>query len=160
HAAEKIGDAQLVVFTSAAHSDNPEIEEAKRRGIPVIKRDQMVARLMEGRYSVAVAGTHGKTTTSGLIAHMLVEAKLDPTYLIGGEVRSLGTNAAPGNGRYIVVEADEYDRAFLSYSPDVAVITNIEPDHLASYGTVAELTSACVPFTPPPAPGWTVSGCP
>ena len=146
HAAEHVGDAQLVVFTSAAHSDNPEIEEAKRRGIPVIKRDEMVARLMEGRYSVAVAGTHGKTTTSGLIAHMLVEAKLDPTYLIGGEVRSLGTNAAPGNGKYIVVEADEYDRAFLSYSPDVAVITNIEPDHLDIYGTVEELTSAFAQF--------------
>ena len=142
HAAAHVGDAQLVVFTSAAHADNPEIEEAKRRGIPAIKRDEMVARLMEGRYSVAVAGTHGKTTTSGLIAHMLVEAKLDPTYLIGGEVRSLGTNAAPGNGKYIVIEADEYDRAFLSYSPDIAVITNIEPDHLDIYGTIEELESA------------------
>jgi UDP-N-acetylmuramate--alanine ligase len=142
HAAEHVGDAQLVVFTSAAHADNPEIEEAKRRAIPVIKRDEMVARLMEGRYSVAVAGTHGKTTTSGLIAHMLVEAKLDPTYLIGGEVRSLGTNAAPGNGKYIVVEADEYDRAFLRYSPDVAVVTNIEADHLDIYGTVEALESA------------------
>ena len=89
---------QLVVTTSAAHDDNPEIAEAQRRGIPVIKRAEMVARLMQGRYSIAVAGTHGKTTTSGLIAHMLVEAKLDPTYLIGGEVRSLGTNAAPGEG--------------------------------------------------------------
>ena len=121
HAAENIGDAELVVTTSAAHGDNPEIVEAERRGVPVIKRAEMVARLMEGRYSIAVAGTHGKTTTSGLIAHMLVAADLDPTYLIGGEVRSLGTNAAPGDGRYIVVEADEYDRAFLSYRPDVAI---------------------------------------
>jgi UDP-N-acetylmuramate--alanine ligase len=142
HAAENVGDAQLVVYTSAAHGDNPEIEEAVRRGIPAIKRAEMVARLMEGRYSIAVAGTHGKTTTSGLIAHMLVEANLDPTYLIGGEVRSLGTNAAPGAGRYIVVEADEYDRAFLSYTPDVAVVLNIEPDHLDIYGTEDELTSA------------------
>lgn len=142
HAAENVGDAGLVVFTSAAHGDNPEIAEARRRGIPAIKRAEMVARLMRGRYSIAVAGTHGKTTTSGLIAHMLVEAKLDPTYLIGGEVRSLGTNAAPGKGRYIVVEADEYDRAFLSYTPDVAVVTNIEPDHMDIYGTEAELTSA------------------
>jgi UDP-N-acetylmuramate--alanine ligase len=142
HAAAHVGDAELVVYTSAAHGDNPELAEARRRGIPAIKRAEMIARLMQGRYSIAVAGTHGKTTTSGLIAHMLVEAKLDPTYLIGGEVRSLGTNAAPGKGRYIVVEADEYDRAFLSYAPDVAVVTNIEADHLDIYGTVEELESA------------------
>jgi|CXWL01.1.fsa_nt_gi UDP-N-acetylmuramate--alanine ligase len=142
HAAENVGEVDLVVMTSAAHGDNPEIVEAQRRGIAVIKRAEMVARLMQGRYSIAVAGTHGKTTTSGLIAHMLVEAKLSPTYLIGGEVRSLGTNAAPGTGKYIVVEADEYDRAFLSYTPDVAVVTNIEPDHLDIYGTVEELQSA------------------
>ena len=146
HAAENVGDAELVVMTSAAHGDNPEIIEAERRGVPVIKRAEMVARLMHGRYSIAVAGTHGKTTTSGLIAHMLVEAKLDPTYLIGGEVRSLGGNAAPGEGRYIVVEADEYDRAFLSYTPDVAVVTNIEPDHLDIYGTFAELQAAFAQF--------------
>ena len=146
HAAENVGDAELVVTTSAAQCDNLEIAEAKRRGTPVIKRAEMVARLMQGRYSIAVAGTHGKTTTSGLIAHMLVEANLDPTYLIGGEVRSLGTNAAPGEGRYIVVEADEYDRAFLSYAPDVAVVTNIEPDHLDIYGTVEELERTFAQF--------------
>ena len=147
HAPEHIGDAQLVVTTSAATFwENPEIAEARRRAIPVIKRAEMVARLMEGRYSIAVAGTHGKTTTSGLIAHMLVAAGLDPTYLIGGEVRSLGTNAAAGEGRYIVVEADEFDRAFLSYTPDVAVITNIEPDHLDIYGTVDELERAFTQF--------------
>ena len=146
HDTANVGDAQLVVFTSAAHGDNPEIAEARRRGIPAIKRAEMVARLMQGRYSIAVAGTHGKTTTSGLIAHMLVEANLDPTYLIGGEVRSLGTNAAQGGGRYIVVEADEYDRAFLSYTPDVAVVLNIEPDHLDIYGTVEEMTGAFAQF--------------
>lgn len=146
HAAAHVGDAELVVYTSAAHGDNPEIEEATRRGIPAIKRAEMVARLMEGRYSIAVAGTHGKTTTSGLIAHMLVEAGLEPTYLIGGEVRSLGTNAAPGEGRYIVVEADEYDRAFLSYTPDVAVVTNIEPDHLDIYGTAEAVEGAFAQF--------------
>jgi UDP-N-acetylmuramate--alanine ligase len=142
HAAENVGDAELVVYTSAAHDDNAEIAEARRRGIPVIKRAEMVARLMAGRYSIAVAGTHGKTTTSGLIAHMLVEANLDPTYLIGGEVRSLGSNAASGEGKYIVVEADEYDRAFLSYTPDVAVVTNIEPDHLDIYADVDDLAGA------------------
>ena len=142
HAAEHVGEAELVVYTSAAHDDNPEIAEARRRGVAVIKRAEMVARLMEGRYSIAVAGTHGKTTTSGLIAHMLVEANLDPTYLIGGDVRSLGTNAAPGEGKYIVVEADEYDRAFLSYTPDVAVVTNIEPDHLDIYADIDDLAGA------------------
>jgi len=142
HAAQNVGDAQLVVTTSAAHAGNPELVEAQRRGIPLIKRAEMVARLMQGRYSIAVAGTHGKTTTSGLIAHMLVHADLDPTYLIGGDVRSLGTNAAPGNSKYIVVEADEYDRAFLAYTPDVAIVTNIEPDHLDIYGTEEELAAA------------------
>jgi UDP-N-acetylmuramate--alanine ligase len=146
HAEENVGDAELLVFTSAAHDDNPEITEARRRGIPAIKRAEMVARLMEGRYSIAVAGTHGKTTTSGLIAHMLVEADLDPTYLVGGDVRSLGTNAAPGEGKYIVVEADEYDRAFLSYTPDVAVVTNIEPDHLDIYEGIEDLSGAFAQF--------------
>ncbi len=146
HAAENVGDAELVVITSAAHDDNPEIAEANRRGIPVIKRAEMVARLMHGRYSIAVAGTHGKTTTSGLIAHMLVQANLDPTYLIGGEVRSLGSNAAPGEGRYIVVEADEYDRAFLSYTPDVAIVLNIEPDHLDIYGDAGAVQDAFAQF--------------
>ena len=159
HSAENVGDAELVVMTSAAHGDNPEIIEAERRGIPVIKRAEMVARLMQGRYSIAVAGTHGKTTTSGLIAHMLVEAGLDPTYLIGGEVRSLGTNAAPGEGRYIVVEADEYDRAFLSYTPDVAIVTNIEPDHLDIYGTAEEMTAAFAQFMASAPPDGHVIAC-
>ncbi|TAK62621.1 MAG: UDP-N-acetylmuramate--L-alanine ligase [Dehalococcoidia bacterium] len=159
HDARNVGDAQLVVITSAAHGDNPEIVEAEQRGIPVIKRAEMVARLMEGRYSIAVAGTHGKTTTSGLIAHMLVEAQLDPTYLIGGEVRSLGTNAAPGEGRYIVVEADEYDRAFLSYTPDVAVVLNIEPDHLDIYGTVEEMAGAFRQFMASAPAGGHVIAC-
>ncbi len=159
HAAENVGDAELVVMTSAAHEDNPEIIEARRRGVPVIKRAEMVALLMRGRYSIAVAGTHGKTTTSGLIAHMLVEAELDPTYLIGGEVRSLGSNAAPGGGRYIVVEADEYDRAFLSYTPDVAVVTNIEPDHLDIYGSVEEMQAAFAQFmASAPADGHVIAG--
>jgi UDP-N-acetylmuramate--alanine ligase len=159
HRAENVGDVQLVVRTSAAALDNAEIVEAERRGIPVIKRDEMVARLMEGRYSIAVAGTHGKTTTSGLIAHMLVEAQLDPTYLIGGEVRSLGTNAAPGEGRYIVVEADEYDRAFLSYHPDIAVITNIEADHLDIYADVDDLAGAFTQFAAQTQPDGHVIAC-
>jgi UDP-N-acetylmuramate--alanine ligase len=139
HRPENVGEAALVVTTSAAHEDNAEIAEARRRGLPVIKRAEMVARLMQGRYAVAVAGTHGKTTTSALIAFILERAGLSPTYLIGGEVPDLGGNAAAGSGRHIVVEADEFDAAFLSYYPQLAVVTNVEPDHLDIYGSPERL---------------------
>ena len=109
HRAEHVGDAQLVVTTSAARDDNPELAEARRRGIPVLKRAEFIAKLLEGRYAICVAGSHGKTTTTGLIASMLVRAGRSPTYLVGGEVRDLGANAAPGDGDEIVVEADEFD---------------------------------------------------
>jgi UDP-N-acetylmuramate--alanine ligase len=135
HRAENVGDAEMIVTTSAAKDDNPELVEARRRGIPVLKRHEFVARLMEGKRSICVAGTHGKTTTTGMIASMLVQAGRNPTYLVGGEVRDLGSNAAPGAGEDIVVEADEFDRAFLAYSPDIAVVTNVEPDHLDIYGS-------------------------
>ena len=146
HKAEHIGDAELVVTTSAAKDDNPELVEARKRGVPVQKRAEFIAALMEGRTSVCVAGTHGKTTTSGLIASMLVRAERSPTYLVGGEVRDLGTNAEPGDGDEIVVEADEYDRAFLEYEPNIAVVTNVEPDHLDIYGTIEELEKAFAQF--------------
>jgi UDP-N-acetylmuramate--alanine ligase len=139
HDAGNLGEAALLVTTSAAHEDNPEIVEARRRGLPVIKRAEMVARLMEGRHAVAVAGTHGKSTTSALIAFILERAGLSPTYLIGGEVPDLGGNAAAGSGRHIVVEADEFDAAFLSYYPQSAVVTNVEPDHLDIYGSLERL---------------------
>jgi UDP-N-acetylmuramate--alanine ligase len=142
HRAKNVGQAALVVTTSAARDDNPEIAEARRRGLPVIKRAEMVARLMEGRYAVAVAGTHGKTTTSALIAFILKQAGFSPTYLIGGEVPDLGGNAAAGSGRHIVVEADEFDAAFLSYHPQLAIVTNVEPDHLDIYGSLERLTEA------------------
>jgi UDP-N-acetylmuramate--alanine ligase len=142
HAPENVGDAGLVVMTAAAKADNPEVVEARRRGIPVILRAEMVARLMEGRIGVAVAGTHGKTTTSSLIALLLVRAGMSPTYLLGGDAIDLGGNAAPGSGRHIVVEADEYARAFLEYRPHLAVVTNLEPDHLDYYGSVNALTDA------------------
>jgi UDP-N-acetylmuramate--alanine ligase len=140
HRAENVGEAALVVITSATRDDNPEITEARRRGLPVIKRAEMVARLMEGRYAVAVAGSHGKTTTSALIAFILKRAGLSPTYLIGGEVPDLGGNAAAGSGRHVVVEADEFDAAFLSYHPQLAVVTNVEADHLDIYGSLERLT--------------------
>ena len=130
HAAANVGDPVLVVTTAAAGDDNPEIVEARRRGIPVILRAEMVARLMEGKRVIAVAGAHGKTTTSSMIAFILREAGLTPMYLLGGESIDLGGHAAWGEGDLCVVEADEYKRAFLEYTPAVAVITNVEADHL------------------------------
>jgi len=142
HDAANLGEAELVVYTSAAHDDNPELSEARRRGIHTIKRAEMVARLMEGKQVIAVAGSHGKTTTTSLISYMLSRAGLVPTYMLGGESIDLGGNAAPGDGDHFIVEADEYDRAFLNYRPRIAVVTNIEPDHLDIYGTLEELKKA------------------
>jgi UDP-N-acetylmuramate--alanine ligase len=139
HAAENVGEAELVVYTSAAHEDNPELVEARRRGLPTMKRAEMVARLMEGKRSICVAGSHGKTTTSSLIAYMLVEAGRSPTFMVGGEMVDLDTNVMPGEGPEFVVEADEFDAAFLNYYPDIALVTNIEPDHLDIYGSLDNL---------------------
>lgn len=135
HDAANVGDAALVVTTAAAHDDNPEIVEARRRGIPVILRAEMVAHLIEGKRVIAVAGAHGKTTTSSLIAYILKEAGREPMYLLGGESIELGGHAAWGEGDLCVVEADEYKRAFHEYRPAIAVVTNVEPDHLDYYGT-------------------------
>ena len=146
HAAEHLGTPDLVVATVAAQDTNPEIVAARERGIPVIIRAEMVAALMEGRRAVCIAGTHGKTTTTGLIAVALVEAGRDPTYLVGGDVVNLGRNAAAGSGPEIVVEADEYAEAFLHYRPDVALVTNVEVDHLDYYGTEQRLLGAFAAF--------------
>jgi UDP-N-acetylmuramate--alanine ligase len=159
HAAENVGDAGLVVTTSAATAENEELTEARRRGIPVIKRADMVARLMQDKTSVGVAGCHGKSTTSGLVAYILVKAGRDPTYLIGADVPALGTNAAAGNGPHVVVEADEYDRAFLSYQPQVALVTNVEPDHLDYYKTWEAVREAFQGFADNVAPGGTLVLC-
>jgi UDP-N-acetylmuramate--alanine ligase len=146
HAARNIDEAELVVYTSAVHDDNPELLEAQQRGIPTMKRGEMIALLQAGKQVIAVAGSHGKTTTSSLITHMLLAAGRDPTYMLGGVMRSDGTNAAPGSGPHFVVEADEYDRAFLNYHPHVAVVTNIEPDHLDIYGSFDELKRTFAQF--------------
>ncbi len=159
HDAASVGEAELVVTTSAAFSDNPELEEARRRGLPIIKRADMVARLMQGKTGVAVAGCHGKSTTSGMIAYVLAQAGRDPTYLIGAEVADLGTNAAAGSGPHVVVEADEYDRAFLSYHPQVAVVTNVEADHLDYYGTWEAVKEAFQRFAANIVPGGTLLLC-
>jgi UDP-N-acetylmuramate--alanine ligase len=135
HDASNLGDAAMVVTTAAATGDNPELVEAQRRGLPVLLRAEMVARLMEGTRVIAVAGAHGKTTTSSLVALILERAGLKPMYLLGGESIDLGGHAAWGGGDLCVVEADEYKRAFHEYAPFIAVITNVEPDHLDYYGT-------------------------
>ena len=142
HDAAHIGDAELVVYTAAAQADNPELAEARRRGLPVLQRAEMVARLMAGRRAVAVAGCHGKTSTTALIAFILHHAGRDPTFLVGGEMVDLATNAQAGRGPEIVVEADEFAGAFLHYHPQIAVVTNVEPDHLDYYGSFPRLVTA------------------
>lgn len=159
HAAENLGDAALVVATAAANDENPEIAEARRRGIPVILRAEMVARLMEGKRVIAVTGAHGKTTTSSLIAFILREAGRKPMYLLGGESIDLGGHAAWGGGDTCVVEADEYKRAFHEYRPQVAVITNVEPDHLDYYGTEAAYHEAFAHFAGLVQPGGLLLVC-
>jgi len=147
HNASNLGDAELVVATAAAKDDNPEVTAARARGIPLISRAEMVQRLLAGRDVIAVAGTHGKTTTSSMVSFMAVRGDMDPLVLIGGDMRDLGdANARDGRGRVAVVEADEYAAAFLQYEPRIAVITNIETDHLDYYGTEERLRQAFLDF--------------
>lgn len=146
HDAANVGDATLVVTTAAAGDDNVEIAEARRRGIPVILRAEMVARLMQGKRVIAVAGSHGKTTTSSLVAFILREAGLKPMYLLGGESVDLDGHASWGEGDLCVVEADEYKRAFHEYSPTFSIILNVEADHLDYYGTAEAYHEAFAVF--------------
>jgi UDP-N-acetylmuramate--alanine ligase len=141
HRAENVKEADLVVVSSAVPPDNPEIAAARAHGIPVVKRAELLGRMMQGRKGVAVAGTHGKTTTTGMIAHILLQAGLDPTFIVGGVIASLGTNARAGTGPF-VIEADEYDRTFLGLQPWAAVVTNIEHDHPDCYPTFEAMFSA------------------
>ena len=142
HSAENIDDAELVVYTSAVREGNPELEEARRRGIPTMKRGEMVALLQEGKQVIAVAGAHGKTTTSSLIAYLLSRAGLDPTAVIGGRLSAFGSNARLGRGAYMVVEADESDRSFLRFSPTIALVTNVDREHLENYRDYDDLCQA------------------
>ncbi len=139
HKAEHIGKAQVVVTSSAVNKSNPEVAAALRYGIPVIARAEMLAELMRLKYGIAVAGTHGKTTTTSLIATILTEAAFDPTIIIGGRVRSLRSNARLGRGDFLVAEADESDGSFLHLHPTIAVVTNIDPEHLSHYKDYEEL---------------------
>ncbi|MGC8837801.1 MAG: UDP-N-acetylmuramate--L-alanine ligase [Anaerolineae bacterium] len=142
HAASQVGGAELVLISSAIPPDNPEVAEARRRGLPVVKRAQILGDLIGPRRTVAVAGTHGKTTTTALIALTLLEAGLDPSFLVGGVVRGLGTNAQAGQGEFFVIEADEYDRMFLALRPEVAVVTHLDWDHPDCYGSPEAMAAA------------------
>ena len=146
HRAGNVGDADVVVVSSAVRPSNPEIAEANRRGIPVIARAEMLAELMRLRFSIAVAGSHGKTTTTSMIAVVLEHAGLDPTAVIGGRLSAFGSNARLGGGEYLVAEADESDRSFLLLWPTIAVVTNIDREHMESYGSFADLQQAFVDF--------------
>ncbi|HEY2821040.1 MAG TPA: UDP-N-acetylmuramate--L-alanine ligase [Candidatus Acidoferrum sp.] len=146
HKAANVIDAHVVVTSSAVKSDNPEVVEAHKHKIPVIPRAEMLAELMRLKYGIAVAGAHGKTTTTSIVASVLAAAHLDPTFVIGGRVNQAGTTARLGKGDYFVVEADESDRSFLLFSPVVAVVTTIDREHLDQYASLEDIQSAFIEF--------------
>ncbi|MBI2344013.1 MAG: UDP-N-acetylmuramate--L-alanine ligase [Deltaproteobacteria bacterium] len=146
HKREQINGAHVVVTSSAIVGTNPEVREARARGIPVVPRAEMLAELMRLKYGIAIAGTHGKTTTTSLIAHVLAGGGLDPTIVIGGRVNSWRTNARLGKGNYLVAEADESDRSFLKLTPTIAIITNIDPEHMENYRNFADVRRAYLAF--------------
>jgi UDP-N-acetylmuramate--alanine ligase len=142
HDGANVPDGADVVVSTAIGEDNPELVAARERGVAILHRGDLLGEVTRLRRTIAVAGTHGKTTTASMAAHVLVETGRDPSYLIGGEVRSTGTNAAWGEGEWLVVEADESDRSFLKLSPEVAVVTNIELDHHTTFAALGELQEA------------------
>jgi UDP-N-acetylmuramate--alanine ligase len=146
HAAEHVGDADVVVTSTAVHRDNPEVQEARRRSVPVIPRAEMLAELMRLKYGVAVAGSHGKTTTTSMVALVLDRGGLDPTVVVGGRLGVLGSGARLGKGDFMVAEADESDRSFLKLTPTIAVVTNIDREHLDAYRDLADIQEAFVGF--------------
>ncbi len=146
HRAENLGDSEVVVISSAVGEDNAEVVEARRRGIPVIKRAEMLGEIMRLKYSIGIAGTHGKTTTTSMIGRVLRTGDYQPTIIVGGIVAELGTGAALGEGQYLVAEADEYDKSFLAMFPSMAVVTNIEPDHMDCYDDEADLLNSFVTY--------------
>ena len=146
HAPENIGDADVVVRSTAVGAENVEIATALARNVPVIPRAEMLAELMRMKYGLAVAGSHGKTTTTSMLATVLHDAELDPTIVIGGRLDAIGSNAQLGGGPYLVAEADESDGSFLWLAPTVAVVTNIDPEHLEHYGSFENLVDTFVDF--------------
>ena len=146
HQAENLQNVDVVVISSAVHDDNPEVVEAKRLHVPVIPRAEMLAELMRMKYGIAIAGTHGKTTTTSMAASVLGHAGIDPTIVIGGKLNAIGTNARLGQGKFLVAEADESDGSFLVLSPTIAVVTNIDADHLDHYSGIDEIKETFVEF--------------
>jgi UDP-N-acetylmuramate--alanine ligase len=146
HDAANVGDADVVVMSSAIARDNVEIVEARRRRVPVIQRAEMLAELMRLKTGIAIAGAHGKTTTTSMVALVLERAGLDPTAVIGGRLSAFGSNARLGRGEYMVAEADESDRSFLNLSPTIAVVTNIDCEHMDTYGSFDRIVDAFVEF--------------
>jgi UDP-N-acetylmuramate--alanine ligase len=146
HSPDHLEGVDLVVVSSAVEGRNPEVRAARERGVTVVRRAEMLAELMRLKYGIAVAGTHGKTTTTSLVGAILVEAGLDPTVIVGGRLRVTGTGARLGASDYLVVEADEFDRSFLTLAPILAVITNVDRDHLDTYEDLEEIRDAFVTF--------------
>jgi len=147
HRTENVDGANLVVVSSAVPASNVEVQAARTAGIPVLKRPEFLGQMMNGQVGVAVAGTHGKTTTTAMVASILLEAGRDPTFIVGGVIAGLGTNGHAGEGALFVVEADEYDRTFLSLRPKAAIVTNVEHDHPDCYPTFADFRAAFEEFT-------------
>jgi len=146
HVAKNVDGADLVVYSSAVQKDNPEMVEAVKRKIPVIRRAEMLGELMRLKYTLAIAGTHGKTTTTSMVGQIFEAADKDPTVIVGGIVKGRGTGAKIGKGEYLVAESDEFDRSFLEMMPTTAIITNIDADHLDCYKDLAEIKDAFVQF--------------
>src|SRR3990167_4531252 len=139
HDKSNINEADVIVRSSAVELDNPELQAAIKARIPIVPRAEMLGELMRFRYGIAVSGTHGKTTTTSLVTSILAEAGLDPTFVIGGRLNSVGSNARLGRGHYLVAEADESDASFLYLKPMISIITNIDQDHMGTYENKASL---------------------
>src|SRR6476660_4912145 len=146
HRAENIAGAEVVVTSSAINTGNPELEEARKLHVPVIQRAEMLAELMRLKYGIAIAGMHGKTTTTSMVAAVLAAGGLDPTVVVGGRVDAMGSNARIGRSQYLVAEADESDRSFLKLSPVLSVVTNIDREHMDCYRNMQDVKRAVLDF--------------
>ena len=146
HSQDNIGDAEVVVYSSAVKEGNPELDFARRKKIPVIRRAEMLAELMRMKFGIAIAGTHGKTTTTSMVGSVLAKGGLDPTVIVGGISPVFGSNARIGSSEFLVVEADEFDRSFLKLTPTIAVVTNLELEHLDCYSDLDDLKEAFTVF--------------
>ncbi len=146
HKAEYVQAVDYLVYSSAIDHDNPELTTARRLGIPAVRRAEMLAQIVNRRFNLAVAGTHGKTTTSALLSHILIEAGIDPTVIVGGKLQNLKTNARLGGSNYVVTEADEYDRSFLTLFPRLAIVTSLDADHLDIYKDMDDIRQTFLQF--------------